>query len=218
MDTREMLDKQQNHWDEMLGKNVDMFGTDPSFSGIRAAEIFKEHGVKTILELGAGQGRDTFYFIEQGFDVHVLDYSKEGIVDIMDKAENLGLADRVKCDLVDLRKGIDFEDESFDACYSHMLYCMAFTKEELKNLTNEVIRVLKKGGLHAYTSRNTTDSDFGSGNHLGENIYESGGFIIQFLDEEMIEDYAEDCEIIENVNFEEGGLPRKLSLIIQKKL
>ncbi len=218
MENKERLDGQKDHWNSMLGKNKEMFGEDPSFSGIKAAEVFKENGVKTILELGAGQGRDTFYFIKEGFNVHVLDYSQEGLNDIKAKAKALGVEDKIKCDLVDLRKEISLEDESFDACYSHMLYCMAFTKAELKHLTNEVKRVLKVGGIQAYTSRNTRDSDFGKGDHLGDNLYVDGGFIIEFIDEEMIKDYSEGFEIIENTEFEEGGLPRVLTLIIQKKL
>lgn len=218
MDYKERLDGQQEHWDKMLGKNKEMFGEEPSFSAIKAAEIFKEKGVETILELGAGQGRDTFYFIDQGFKVHVLDYSQEGIDDIMAKAKDLGVEDKLTCDLCDLRELIELEDESFDACYSHMLYCMAIKKCELKDLTNEIRRILKPGGIQAYTSRNTNDSDYGKGVHLGDNLYVDGGFIIQFIDEEMIADYAEGFKILENIEFEEGGLPRILSLIIQEKL
>lgn len=214
---RERLDGQRDHWDRMLCDNEEMFGEEASYSGEKAAEIFKENGVKTILELGAGQGRDTFYFLDQGFDVHVLDYSQEGLDDIEAKAKDLGYEDRLTCQLADLREDIDLEDNSFDACYSHMLYCMAFTKEELKNLTNEVKRVLKPAGIQAYTSRNTTDSDYGKGDHLGDNIYVDSGFIIQYIDDDMIEDYSEGFEIIENEVFEEGGLPRILTLIIQKK-
>lgn len=218
MENKERLDSQRDHWNRMLEKSKEMFGEDPSFSAIKSAEIYKENGVKTILELGAGQGRDTFYFVKEGFTVHVLDYSEEGLADIRAKAKELGVEDRIKCNLVDLRKEIALEDESFDACYSHMLYCMAFTKDELKNLTNEVKRVLKTGGIQAYTSRNTRDQDYAKGDHLGDNLYVDGGFIIEFIDEDMIKDYSEGFEIIENTEFEEGGLPRILSLVIQKKL
>lgn len=218
MEIKKRLDDQQIHWNDMLGRNKEMFGDQASYSGIRAAEIFKENGVETILELGAGQGRDTFYFLDQGFKVHILDYSQEGINDIESKARSLGLEDKLSYQLADLRYGLDLEANSFDACYSHMLYCMAFTKKELASLSLEVQRVLKPGGVQVYTSRNTTDSDYGKGDHLGDNLYVDGGFIIHYIDDEMIELFSQGFEIIGNEVFEEGGLPRILTMVSQRKI
>ncbi|WP_211265981.1 hypothetical protein [Alicyclobacillus ferrooxydans] len=53
------LNRQQLHWEQAFAKNNEMFGESPSDAAIRAAEIFKSHGQERILELGAGQGRDT---------------------------------------------------------------------------------------------------------------------------------------------------------------
>jgi len=39
-----------------------MFGVSPSAAAIKSAETFKKEGVTNILELGAGQGRDTLFF------------------------------------------------------------------------------------------------------------------------------------------------------------
>ena len=64
-----------------------MFGASPSVAAIKASEAFKKEGVANILELGAGQGRDTLYFAKEGFHIHALDYSKTGIDNITEKSK-----------------------------------------------------------------------------------------------------------------------------------
>lgn len=100
-----------------------MFGESPSEAAIRAAEIFKSQGQKRILELGAGQGRDALFFARNGFQVHVLDYTREGTERIRQKAKEQGLSDRIRVVEHDVRKPFPLPSGSFDACYSYMLYC-----------------------------------------------------------------------------------------------
>ena len=71
-----------------------------------------------MLELGAGQGRDTLFFARQGLAVHALDYSEEGADAIGAKAEAAGLAGLVAVSRHDVREPFLFADETFDACYS----------------------------------------------------------------------------------------------------
>jgi SAM-dependent methyltransferase len=103
-----------------------------------------------------------------------------------------------------------FEDNGFDACYSHMLFCMPLTTEELVRLSAEVLRVLKPGGLHVYTVRHTADPHYGTGILRGEDMYEVGGFIVHFFDRAKVELLAKGYEMVGVDEFEEGGLPRKL--------
>lgn len=57
----EVIAGQAGHWAGTFSANPDMYGTDPSASGVAAAEIFTAEGFSSVLELGAGQGRDTLY-------------------------------------------------------------------------------------------------------------------------------------------------------------
>jgi hypothetical protein len=41
-----------------------MFGRQPSDPGRKALDLFRSEGVRKILELGSGQGRDTIFFRE----------------------------------------------------------------------------------------------------------------------------------------------------------
>ena len=118
----------------------------------------------------------------------------------------------------DVRKSIPFKDATFDCCFSHMLYCMAFTGKELKLLSNNINKVLKPGGLNIYTVRHIDDADYRKGIHRGEDLYETGGFIVHFFSLEKINQLSTGYNIVNIENFEEGSFPRKLFQVTLKKI
>ena len=197
-------------------RRVDMFGTEPSYPARKAAALFKKEGAARILELGGGQGRDTLFFAQEGFQVYVLDYSREGVETIAKKASTLGLSS-VVARQHDVRQPLPFPDDFFDGCFSHMLYCMALTTPDLVFLSSEIRRVLKLGRLNIYTVRNTTDAHYRTGVHRGEDMWEVGGFIVHFFSRQKVEDLARGYEIVTVEEFEEGDLPRKLYLVTLRK-
>jgi len=211
------LDGQRPHWEKTYSENPDNFGADPSDPAIKAARLFKDQGVTNILELGGGQGRDTLFFAQNGFNAHVLDYSDTGVQAINNKAKALGLTQSITATQHDVRERLPFPDQAYDACYSHMLYCMALTTDELEFMSSEILRVLKPGGINIFTARNTNDSHYGQGIHRGEDIYEVNGFAVHFLSKAKIERLAKGFEQISVEEFEEGDLPRKLFYVVTKK-
>ena len=194
-----------------------MYGTKPSIAALKAVETFKKNGVKNIIELGAGQGRDTIFFAKEGFNVLALDYTLSGINSIKGKAESLGLTHLIKVHQADVRKKLPFKDQNFDGCFSHMLYCMAFTTEELENLSEEIFRILKSGAINIYTVRNTEDGDYQKGIYRGEDLYEAGGFIVHFFSENKIEKLSKGFKIQSIDKLEEGKFPRKLFIVTLEK-
>lgn len=213
----EVLNNQHRHWENMLSNKPDMFGTKPSDPAQKAAELFKKEGRVKILELGGGQGRDTIFFAQNGFQVTVLDYCESGIEAITQKSKGLGVSKSITAACHDARKPLPFDDETFDACYSHMLYCMALTTAELEFLSDEIRRVLKPNGLNIYTVRNTKDPHFQTGIHQGEEIYEIGGFVIHFFSKEKVGHLAKGFEIVGLDEFEEGTLPKRLFRVTLRK-
>lgn len=213
----EMLNAQQQHWENTFSETEDMFGVGPSEPARFAAELFQKEGKGRILELGGGQGRDALFFAGRGFSVDVVDYTEQSVTTLTEKARQLGLSERVKAISHDVRKPLPFKDETFDACYSHMLYCMALTTAELERLSDEVRRVLRPGGLNLYTVRHTGDSHYGTGIFRGEDLYEVGGFIVHFFSREKVELLAKGYDLIGIDEFEEGPLPRKLFRVTMRK-
>jgi SAM-dependent methyltransferase len=151
--------------------------------------------------------------------VRALDYSAVGLAAIRRKAQALGLAGRVTAVAHDVRRPLPFPDGAFDACYSHMLWCMALTLADLEALAREVRRVLRPGGLNVYTVRHVGDPRYGVGPHRGENMYEdpAGGFIVHVFSREMVEHLADGYDLLEVEPFEEGKLPRKLFRMTLRK-
>ncbi len=214
---KKTLDAQKEHWEQAFSEEPDFFGGEPSEPARRAAGLFSKEGFRRILELGGGQGRDTLFFAGRSFEVSTMDYSREGLGDIRKKAEESGLSHRIEIVYGDIREGLPFGDGSFDACFSHMLYCMALTEAELVRLSQEIRRVLRPGGMNIYTARHKQDAHFGIGAHWGEDLYEIGGFIVQFFDRDKVRRLAEGYEILAIDEFEEGELPRKLFMVTLKK-
>ena len=126
-------------------------------------------------------------------------------------------SDNITAKKFDVRKKLPFSDSAFEGCFSHMLYCMAFSTEELEFLSNELLRILKPGGINIYTVRHTQDGDYKNGVHIGEDLYENDGFIVHFFSKEKIKDLSKGFNIIEIEKFEEGSFPRKLFKVILKK-
>lgn len=212
-----ILDAQRQHWETCFSQKPDMFGLDRSEPAARAAEQFEREGKREILELGCGQGRDTLFFASRGFHVTAADYSQEAVETITSKARSAGLSESCAAVRQDVREPLQFPDESLDACYSHMLFCMALTNTELERLAHEVWRVLRPGGLTVYTVRHTGDAHYGTGVHRGEDMWEVGGFIVHFFNREKVIHLAKGFEIVSIDEFEEGGLPRRLFRVTLRK-
>ena len=207
---KEILNRQSQHWEKNFSSKPEMFGKEPSVAAIGAAKIFKENNLERILELGSGQGRDTLFFAKNKLNIEALDYSPSAVKNIINKSKEYKLDNFINARIFDVRKDLPYENETFDGCFSHMLYCMAFSIDEIEKLNNEVNRVLKKGGINIFTVRNTSDGDYNNGTHRGEDLYENDGFIVHFFSEDKIKRLLSGFELIDINSFNEGKFPRKL--------
>ena len=194
-----------------------MFGLEPSLSAKKALKSFKKKKVDKIIEIGAGLGRDTVFFAKNLIHTTALDYSASGIKVINQKAKQDNLSNYISTKLFDIRKKLPFEDNSIQACYSHMLYCMALTTIDLEKLNNEILRILKPGGINIYTVRHTNDGDFQKGIHRGEDLYENDGFIVHYFSEKKVNSLLNGFKNISFEKFEEGTFPRKLFFVVNEK-
>jgi len=146
-----------------------------------------------------------------------LDYSPAAIKIINDKVAKNNLLNFVSTQIFDIRKKLPFDDNSVEACFSHMLYCMALTNYDLENLNSEIFRILKPGGINIYTVRHTDDGDYKNGTYIGEDLYENDGFIVHFFSKDKVNQLSKGFEILNIEKFEEGKFPRKLFKVVLKK-
>ena len=214
---KKILDQQSQYWEKNFLSKPEMFGLEPSKAAINTLKTFKKENIKKIVELGAGLGRDTIFFAKNSINVEALDYSSAAIKIINKKLVENKLTNLVSTRMLDVRKKLPFEDNSVEACFSHMLYCMALTTKELKYLNSEICRILKPNGMNIYTVRHAGDGDYKNGTHIGEDLYENDGFIVHFFSEEKIKNLSNGFNILEIEKFEEGTFPRKLFKVTQTK-
>ncbi len=211
---KKKLNQQSQHWESNFSSKPEMFGNDPSVAAVKSLNFFEG---KKIVELGAGLGRDTIFFAKNSIQVEALDYSQKAIEIINNKSKKLNLTQFIKPKIFDVRKRLPFDSGTIDGCFSHMLYCMALSNYELENLNNEVLRILKPGGINIYTVRHTDDGDYKNGIHIWEDLYENDGFIVHFFSENKVNKLSKGFEILNIEKFEEGKFPRKLFKVVLKK-
>lgn len=100
------------------------------------AEIEKLEGVRRILEIGAGTGRDLEELFERGYNVTYSDFSPIAIEKFHKRNPQIAIRE---CDA----KNLPFEDDCFD-----LVYCLGllehFDKEDRKKIIREMFRVSKE--------------------------------------------------------------------------
>jgi SAM-dependent methyltransferase len=197
---------QREQWDRQYSEKDYFFGREPSELARSALDLFLELGVKEVLELGCGQGRDTWYLANNGMNVCAIDYSEIGISQMKEFAKNNG------CDVElmthDAKHGLPFPDGSFDAVYSHMFFTMEFTEAEVADMLAECRRVLKSGGLNIYSVRNPADLHYGKFTKMGEDMWKNPlGFVVHFFSEDTIRRMSSGYDIIWIKEFEDGSPP-----------
>jgi SAM-dependent methyltransferase len=82
---------QEGHWNKTYTGNPAFFGDGASEYAQTALNLFKGAAVRSVLELGCGQGRDTLLFAKEGFQVTALDYSEAGLLKLQESARDLGV-------------------------------------------------------------------------------------------------------------------------------
>jgi SAM-dependent methyltransferase len=98
-----------------------------------------------------------------------------------------------------------------------MLLCMELSTVQIESLLREIHRVLKPEGLAVYSVRSNFDPHYQAGEHLGEDMYRIGGFIVHFFTAGKIRQLADGYAILGIDRFEEGSLPRDLFAVTLRK-
>jgi SAM-dependent methyltransferase len=213
----ELAEVQLQHWDATYRAKPHMYGWAPSEPARYAAAAFHAAGVRTVLELGAGHGRDSLFFGRCGFAVHATDFSSTGLNQLRQRARLGRLADQITATVHDVRTTLPLADGSVDAVYAHMLLSMALATHEIAAVVAEVSRVLRPGGLFVYTVRHIGDAHFRAGVARGDGIFEHGGFAVHFFDRALVDAVADGWRLHEVAELEEGKLPRRLWRVLQTK-
>lgn len=209
---------QREQWEGTYAMAEDFFGNEPSELAVSANDLFKKEGCHKILEIGCGQGRDAIFFASEGYEVWAIDYSQQAIQQLADKADEEGAT--MTLGVHDIRKPLPFPDASFDAVYSHMLFTMELSEEEVSFGLRECRRILKPGGLNIYSVRNDNDPHYGKFLQVGDDMWQNPmGFVVHFFSKDKVRRLSSGYQIERVVEFDDESPPfvKKLYEVVLRK-
>ena len=144
-----------------------------------------------LLELGCGNGRDSLYFLAQGWDVTGVDASDEAIRHLREVTRNDARALFVCDDFVKCR--VLFQKQ-YDIIYSRFTL-HAILEEQETELLDNAREAIKKGGRLCLEARTVHDDLYGLGEHLGGTAYRYNGHFRRFICPETL------CAKMENMGY-----------------
>jgi ubiquinone/menaquinone biosynthesis C-methylase UbiE len=159
----------------------------PSIFAQTARTYFPKQG--KVLDLGAGQGQDSRFFAEQGYEVVSTDLEQSAL-DLSKQKLPAHLEPKVTLQNMDMQELLPFEDNSFDVVYAH-LSLHYFTHQISKQLFAEIKRVLKPGGVLAFLVNSTDDPQYKTGPEIEPDYYDIENMAKRFFTAETAEAYAE---------------------------
>ena len=95
---------------------------------------------------------------------------------------------------------------------------MALTTTDLEKLNNEILRILKPGGINIYTVRHTSDGDFQKGIYRGEDLYENDNFIVHYFSETKVNSLLNGFKKISLKNLKKENFRVNCFWLLMKKI
>ena len=139
----------RKQWDKIF-KKYGKFFTKPQEDIPKIVKLFKERGVKRVLDLGCGSGRHMVYLAKHDFEVYGIDISPQGIKIAREWLKKEKLKANLK--VGDVYKKLPYQNDFFDAIISTQ--ALHHNKiENIRKLIKEIERILKPGGLIFVTVR-----------------------------------------------------------------
>lgn len=160
---------QGRYWDDRFSKEGKIWGEAPCGAALQAERIFKNHHVSKILVPGCGYGRNSLFFARNGFQVVGFDISSVAIE--MAKEE----ARREKVPIFySVRNILDFplKGKAFEGIFSFNTLHL-FLERDREKISTWLARSLVPEGILVLTSMSTKDGDFGKGEKIAPNTFES---------------------------------------------
>ena len=130
-------------WDDVFAKKGKYF-TEPHPDMERLADLFREKGVRRILDLGCGTGRHLLFLLKKGFEVYGLDGSPNGLEIAKNWLTDENLSSELTCQKIEHK--FPYKDSFFDAVISIQVIHHNLMKDIVFTV-NEIKRVLKQEGF-----------------------------------------------------------------------
>lgn len=142
-------------WEARYAQRL-VYGTEPTSVARRLVEVFRTHGVRTILEAGCGSGRDALFYAREGFEVTGTEISENALRWARERAQAEGLRiTSLHDDLTETKLPRD----SFDAAVAiHLIHLHLAPVRQ--TLVNQLWRLTRDGGLIAMANYSINEAGY----------------------------------------------------------
>lgn len=135
---------------------------------VKALPIFKDYGVKAVLDLGCGVGRHCIYLAKMGFNVIGVDISRSALkmAKAWSRMERIGNITVLRAAMTNL----PFVSRCFQAVVSISVIHHS-VKRDIERTAEEIYRVLGDNGLLLANLLSTDDYRYGSGQEVEDGTF-----------------------------------------------
>ncbi|EJP6470955.1 class I SAM-dependent methyltransferase [Clostridium sporogenes] len=161
------IDEQQKKWGEQTKRGYLKWPDENVIKFMNKSFRENRNNIK-VLDLGCGSGRNTVALAEEGFQVYACDYSKD-CVEITKKR-----CEKIKAPKVEIKQNSNIDIPIEDDMLDSVVACGSLFYNNLQNrkvMMNNIIRVLKKGGIFWSNWRTIEDSMYNKGKEIEKNFY-----------------------------------------------
>lgn len=178
-------------WEKSFRENQEMWGMEPTYLSVAAAELFAEHGLHKVLIPGYGYGRNAKIFTDKGLIVTGIEIS----------ATAIALAKKHYGEEIKVYHG-SVVDMPFDQALYDGIYCYAllhlFNAEERIKLIRDCYNQLAPNGYMVFIVISQKDARYGRGHEISKDRFDTyHGVSLYFYNAEAIEAEFFDCGLIE---------------------
>jgi len=171
-------------YDEIYNQTENVFGTQSTLILERFFHLINKN--KRVLDIGAGQGRNSIFLAKNGFKVDAIDPSRSGIevIKAISQKENLSINSFIQ----------GFSDfNPANTSYSAILLfgiIQVITRKELERLIKKINKWTEKGDLLFVTAHSVKDQKYYKYSKemksIGKNSFSDGKIVRTFLEEKEI--------------------------------
>jgi SAM-dependent methyltransferase len=212
---------QREFWRSRYAEDPSFFGEEESaFARWCAPKLQAEEGIREVIELGSGYGRDARYLSAQGFHVRGVDLATPRPSGTRELSQPERPSELLEGDAFEFLRQL--APQGADAVYSNIFFNMDFTEEEHQELMEAIYRVLRKGGLHLYSARSTSDPWYGRGKRVGPDTFDPAphGVTMHYFSAEYASRLSEGrFDPVEQVERSEGEgeFPIRLLYVVDRR-
>jgi SAM-dependent methyltransferase len=173
-----------NYWDEMYSK-INVFGEGATILAKDAKDIMQKTNIETVLEVGCGQGRDSIYFSELGYNVHAFDISKNAI-DFVTKIKNEMNFSKLTPFVHDARIPLPKTNTIYDFVYSN-LALQFFEINDLDLIFKNISEQMKPSSSFLFSTKKVGDKYHNFGEKISDVAFSYKNITRFFYDQEILE-------------------------------